>query len=178
MAISVLYCTETELDYILSAFAVTESSDDDDTGDEDETIINSCIERATSDVNFKLLQRYPVSILAPSGIALIWVKWCTAYIAAYYLRSHRGNDVPEVLEARYQDVLKQLDEVVNGTMQLPGDNGLVDPQFDETPTVTNSTWVDFFHRTQLRRIPSTSTGGTQSTGRKQYNTTDNQAFFL
>ena len=173
-----LYCSETELDDLLSSFGVQTRTDDADAGSTDETQITPVTERATSDVNFALMQRYPLSILAPGGTAITWVKWATAIIAAVYLCQRRGNDVPESLAEGYAETKTKLDEIRTGQMQLIGDSGRVNPQFDDTPAVSNFTFNEWYRRTKIRRVPSTSTGGFINPGRTQYNEPDVFTSFL
>ena len=166
-----LYCTETQLDDLLSSFGVQVRTDDEDSGSTDESQIQPVIERATADVNFSLMQRYPLAIIAPSGTAITWVKWATAIIAAVYLCQRRGNDVPETLVEAFDETKAKLKEIADGTMQLVGDSGIVNPQFDDTPTVSNFRFNDWFRLQKIRRTADNSTGGYQPSGngRKQFN---------
>jgi phage gp36-like protein len=172
MALSIIYCSETELDQILSSFGVEVRTDDTDTGTTNETIISAVLEQASAEINYYLFDQYPLSIIAPGGTALIWVKWACAYIGSFLLCQRRGNPVPDPLAEKYQKTIEALQLIESGKKQLPGDSGLVSPQFDYTPAISNYVYSEWFPRTHIRRVPSTSTGGPQTPGRKQHNAPD------
>lgn len=172
MALTVLYATETDLDNILSPFGVQVRTDDTDSGSTDESIISAVLTQASSDINFYLFQRYPLSTLAPGGTPLVWVEMACSFIAAKYLCMRRGNPVPEQVEEKYQQVIEALRDIEAGKRQLPADSGLANPQFDDTPAISNYTYSEWYMRTKVRRVPATSTGGPQTPNRKQYNAPD------
>lgn len=162
------YCTEAEVKWIWSEVGVLRRADDDDDDTAEAGVVDKSIEVATTKVNKYLLKRYTVAILSAST----WVKWATAYIAAYQLGIRRGNPVPKTLEDEYKSYLDELQAIQDGSQPLVADDGAAQEKHDSVPSVTNYTVDGRFSRAKIRRVPSTSTGGNQSPGLKQYNADD------
>ncbi len=164
------YCTTTQLTQLWSSFGMTVRLDDNEDGLADSGVADAMIEKATTTVNRYLLQRYTVAVCAASA----WVKWATAFIAACDLARRRGNPVPEAMEEECQRYLDALQNILDGKENLITDDGVAPPELDNTPTVSNMTIDGRFRRAKVRRVETTSTGGSQSADRLQSNTNDHQ----
>ncbi len=162
------YCTTTQLTQLWSQFGMNVRLDDNEDGLADSGVADAVIEKSTTTVNRYLLQRYTVAVCAASA----WVKWCTAVIAACDLARRRGNPVPEALADEEQRYLEALANILAGKENLVTDDGVAPPALDNTPTVSNMMIDGRYRRAKVRRIPATSTGGTQSGGRLQNNVND------
>lgn len=163
MAVTV-YCTATDVGYIWSTFGITVREDDDFDGAADTGISAAMIEKATVDVNRCLLGRYTVAVCAASA----WVKWATTIMACCDIARRRGMPVPEPLEAecqRYRDILERIRL---GEEDLTTDTGVAPPALDNLPFVSNLTPDLRYKRAKIRRVPTTSTGGNQTSGRQQH----------
>lgn len=168
-----LYASESDLDGILSPFGVEVRKDDDPdnliapaTNAANEAAnITSVLQQATVKVNQKLVTRYTIAVLQAST----WVRFCTAYLAARALCLRRGNPVPEAILNECEEYDKELAGIFQGIASLVCDTGLAPPRFDPSPTVTNYSVDSRYARGKVRRIPTTSTGGSQSGDRKQQN---------
>jgi phage gp36-like protein len=167
------YCTATQLDQIWSDYGVTLRADDYEDNQRDDGILDAVIEKATADVNLYLLQRYSVAILADNT----WVKWATAYIAAVALGRRRGNGVPQPLLEEMERYIEALKQIQAGTIELPGDSGIVTPTFDQLPSVSNMTIDSRFGRNNVRRVERTSTGKRAGAGVKQNDAIDPVTFY-
>jgi hypothetical protein len=167
------YCSETDIDSILSPFGAEIRANDDLDNSTDpvtdatnaDANIASCIAQATVRVNMSLLQRYTVAVC----VASTWVRWCTAYLSARYLCLRRNNPVPESLQAECEQFERELAAIFASKAHLIADDGMAAPKFDMTPTVTNYTIDSRYARSKVRRIPTTSTGGSQTGDRQQRN---------
>jgi phage gp36-like protein len=165
------YCTQTDVEALLSEDGVDASLDDNQDGQVDadaDPWMSSMIEKATSDVNLYLLQRYTVAALAASA----WVKWVTATFAAVGLRKRRGNPAPQSLLDDAERYLENLKAIATGAMALPGDTGLAAPQFDTGPTVSNMTVDRRYRRRKVRVVESTSTGSQPGSGVQRISAND------
>lgn len=171
MALTV-YATQTQVEQIWSQYGVTVRIDDNADGDVvdsgETATMTAFLGKATTDVNIYLLQRYTVAVCAAST----WVSWVTAVFAAVELARRRGEPVPPALQAEYERLLALLEKIAAGLMDLVGDEGLVNPQFDVGATVSNLTVDGRHRRAKIRRIPSTSTTAQQDGTRKQHDAHD------
>lgn len=160
----VVYCTESDIDSILSTDGVDARIDDLGDGSTNSTNIAAAIEQASEKVNFYLSRRYVTAYLTQSA----WVKWATATIAAWIIARRRGNPVMGSLEEDYTKYVEQLEQINRGEYDVPN----VAPRFDVTPAVSNYTVDGRFDRTKIRKIQPTSTGGPQQPGRKEFQSVD------
>ena len=156
------YCDAEDVETLWSVWGVAVRIDDE--ADEDSSaLIASMIAKATADVNFYLLQIYSPAALATAT----WVKWCTAIFAAVDVARRRGNSPPESMMAEYQRYKEALTAILNGEMLLPGDDGLLAPQFDNLPCTTNMR-IDSRYRATVRSVGAQSTGGVPEALRKHF----------
>lgn len=159
-----LYCSESDIDAILSAAGTDARIDDFDDGTTNDTNSAAAIEQATEKVNFYLSRRYSPAYLVQSA----WVKWATATIAAWIISRRRGNPVMGSLEEDYTKYIEQLEQIQRGEYDVPN----IAPRFDVTPAGANYTVDGRFDRSKIRKIQPTSTGGPQQPGRKEFQSID------
>lgn len=145
------YCSQDDVEEVLSEAGVLLRTDDDPEGVEDASKVTAVIEAASSRIDMFLLRRYSASSLQSS----IWVKWCCAYLSACLLSKRRGNPCPESIGFECQQYVDWLKEIRDGLMDLPG----VAPSSDVLPSVSNFTVDARFNRAKVRRVQSTSTRG-------------------
>jgi hypothetical protein len=113
------YCTETDVDTLLSAEAKNLWLDDNSDHAVDSTerarLTTQGINWATSRVNFYCQRRYESSDLADSWLVNDWAT----VVAVRWLCTRRGNSVPQSIQALYDEVIGDLEQVRDGKMQLP-----------------------------------------------------------
>ncbi len=105
------YCEIADVQNILSSEGVQLSVDDTPP-----TAYGDAIARASNRVDFFLFRRYEPSELAKSDLVKDWA----AVFAAYYLRTRRGNPIPQGLAALLGDALEDLKQVQAGQNEIPG----------------------------------------------------------
>lgn len=127
------------------------------------SILAACIEQAAVQINMKLFQRYTAAVCAAST----WCKWCNAYLACLYLCQRRNNPPPDSVLAECEQFQAELTAIFGNHAHLISDNGLANPKYDQSPTVTNYTIDSRYARGKVRRVPVTSTGGGQGGDRKK-----------
>ena len=118
-ALAYLYCSEADLEAILSVDGKIGSVDDDNDASEsaiEKTYIDAAINWGTDRVNFYCLARYAAADLANSWIVNHWTVIC----AAKWLSSRRGNPPPASIDDLYEDALKDMEMVRKGDAQVPG----------------------------------------------------------
>lgn len=167
MAVTAL-CTQANVEAILSQYGVEASLEDNADGMIDATVDGAAsdfLEKASADVCFYLFQRYEIAAITASA----WAKWTAAIFCARDMMTRRGNPCPDSLQREYDKREELLKAIALGTFSLPGDTGLANPQFDESPTVSNMTVDGRYHRRKVRRVPTTSTGGVPQGGVQQIN---------
>jgi phage gp36-like protein len=158
------YCTQEDVEALLSEFGVLDRLDDDQDGTADAGLMTAGIAKASADVNQRLLQRYDVSQLLLSD----WVKYCTAHLATAWLCRRRGLTVPEELAAEVKTYLDDLKRIRDGHDDLSVNDGLALPSVDSTPTVSNMIVDGRYRRNKVRRVPSTSSGQHPAGGLNNY----------
>lgn len=161
-SLATVYCTRTEVEAILSSAGVMARLDDGTSNSAAQAV--AVIEQASETVNIHCCRRYAVAALATSP----WVKWATATIAARNACRRRANPVPGAIEQDYDEVMEKLKQILSAQLDLPN----IAPAHDETPAVSNYTIDSRFHRSKIRRVWATSTGGSQDDTRKQNNSID------
>lgn len=105
------YCAIADVQDILSAEGVQLSVDD-----APPNVYGDAIARACNRVDFFLFRRYEPSELAKSDLVKDW----SAVLAAYYLRTRRGNPIPPGLAALLGDALEDMKQVQKGQNEIPG----------------------------------------------------------
>lgn len=118
VGLSYLYCTQADVENVLSAVGVQARLDDDGDGyvnTTEQARMTDAINRATETCNFYLYNRYTPQNLSFSNIVN---EWCSD-LAAYVLCRSRGNPVPDAIIEAAQDAKDDMKEVLGGRIQLP-----------------------------------------------------------
>lgn len=127
------YCEREDIESILSEAGVLAPIDDDQDGiesDSDAAHITSMIERAAVEMNAAMRHQYhPLSDLASNE----WCKWANATLAAYFIRSRKGNPAEQSLVDQVIEIRRMLIEIRWGRDQIPDQS----PTHGHTPTVSN-----------------------------------------
>jgi hypothetical protein len=144
------YCTQTEIEQVLSSSGLLSRADDDETEVIDSGIVSAMINRGASLMNAYLnCTQYSLSDLANDE----WCKWCNATLSAYLFATRRGNPAPNSLQDERDQYFEWLDQIRNGQMCLE-----TAPTLETTPTVTNFRVQPFRGKAPVRRQERTSTG--------------------
>ena len=112
-------------------------------------------EEATDIVNQYVLLYYDADDLANSR----WVRYHATWIALVLLCRRRGNQVPQGIMDRYNEIIADLEMVRDGKMQIPR----VPTTFNNLPSMSNMRVDDRFYTRKLRVNPNISVGGTDGT---------------
>ncbi len=118
-ALAFVYCTQDDVDAVLSVDGTVGRADDDATGALSATEtgrITKCINWASDRINLFLLSQYAAADLAGSWLVN---EWC-AIMAAYKLSCRRGNPPAGSLATLYDEAIEELKAVKSGEYQLPG----------------------------------------------------------
>jgi hypothetical protein len=143
-ALAVTYCTQADLEALLSVDGHTGRLDDDATGTLSATesgYLTKAINWATDRVNFYLGSQYASTNLANSWLVNNWAVIC----AAYWLSCRRGNPPPGSMDQLYKEAVEDMKLVKSGQYQLP-DTALRDSAFPAWSNVR----TDFLYA--LRRV--------------------------
>lgn len=124
------YCTQAQIESILSEHGVLAFTDDDHDGISDGTLIQDAIDRSASlKIDFYLCQRYDLTQITNNS----WVQYANAILAAVAIVSRRGMSVPESLHEQEAMVIEQIRLIHRGTCKVPG----MAERFDHLPSVSN-----------------------------------------
>jgi len=118
-ALAYVYCTESDIQSLLSVDGETGSLDDDNDGSVnavEQGYLTQAINWASDRVNFFCLPRYAAVDLANSWLVNNWTVIC----AGYWLSTRRGNPPPGSFADLYEDALKDMEMIRTGQAQLPG----------------------------------------------------------
>lgn len=83
-----------------------------------------------------------------------WVRRRASWLFCYFLSMRRGNAA--IFQARYNEIVDELERVGNGTLLIPG----LPRRADMTPALSNVVVDERFYISKVRVQPSISTGGT------------------
>jgi phage gp36-like protein len=161
------YCTQSDVETILSSQGVTARVDDDDNGANDTGIVTACIEQASVTLNRYLLSRYDVATVS----ACSWAKWACAYCAAVYVMARRGLPVAESIQAEWKEFTETLESIRKGAQEMIGDTGPAAPRNTLGPRVSNLVIDGRYKRQKIRVTPSNSVDGSVSSA-QQHNIVD------
>jgi phage gp36-like protein len=142
----VAYCSQTDIEYVITAEVVTELADDDGDGVADTAVVDWAIGRADNLIDSKLKARYNV----PFSTVPALIKDLSAELAAYYLGERRQR-ISESMQNRYDGAIKLLNRIAEGRLLLLG----VTPT-TEGPEVSKT--VDADRKFTLGRDDSGTTG--------------------
>jgi Protein of unknown function (DUF1320) len=118
-ALTYIYCTEDDVESILSVDGLGTRLDDDNTGDYSpppdlDYLINQILPWASAQINC-----YAAGLYSPVNLAQSWTvnRWC-AIIAARRLCMRRGNPVPKSLAEDYKETMEELASVRRGDLPI------------------------------------------------------------
>ncbi|MDE2097156.1 MAG: hypothetical protein KGL39_07910 [Patescibacteria group bacterium] len=125
---SILYCSEGDLEELMSIEGKVALADDDDTGGINQSVslltvanpnqqrfVTRALNWGTDRVNFFCLTLYAASDLATSDMVNQWATIC----AAWWFSHRRGNPPPGAYEELYKDTIADLKSVKSGENQIP-----------------------------------------------------------
>lgn len=144
------YCTQAQIESILSAHGVAAFTDDDLDGLPDTDMVQNAIDRSAAlKMDPYLCQRYQLSAITGNS----WVQWANAVLAAVALSTRRNMPTVESLAAQEQMVLEQIRMIHGGTMKIPNQS----ERFDHLPAVSNFDVERFrtLHPVRVQREEST-----------------------
>lgn len=104
------YCTIDDVRDLLSASGVSLASDDNPPSD-----YGNALEKAGAKIDWYCYKRYEPAQLANSPLVRDWA----AVLAAWFLRTRRGNAPPQGLAILYQQAIQDLEEVKKGQAEIP-----------------------------------------------------------
>ena len=109
------YCTLNDIKQLTSEAELIQLTDDDDTGIINESIVNSAISYAETTINGYISSRYTLPL---SEIPEL-IKTFSVDLSIYRLHSRRFMlDMPESLEIRYKNIIKELEKIQKGMINL------------------------------------------------------------
>jgi hypothetical protein len=93
-------CEKTDMQNVLSAFGVEAFSDHEETGADNDAVIDFCRTQATGEMRGWIGQLYELTELSKSELVTAWV----AVMSCYYLCMKRGNPIPDSLVDEYDRI--------------------------------------------------------------------------
>lgn len=124
------YCTQAQIESILSSHGVAAFTDDDLDGLPDTDMVQDAIDRtAALKIDIYLCQRYDLTTISSNA----WVQWANAVLAAVAIATRRNMPTPESLYAQEREVLEQIRMIYSGTHKVPR----MAERFDHLPSVSN-----------------------------------------
>lgn len=109
------YCNLDDIKQVTSEAELIQLTDDNNTGIVNETIVNATISYAETTINGYISSRYTLPL---SEIPEL-IKTFAVDLSIYRLHSRRFMlDMPESLEVRYKNVIKELEKIQKGTISL------------------------------------------------------------
>lgn len=114
-ALSYVYCTEQDLQSLLSPDGEIGRLDDQNIGVVNQTYLTNAINWATERVNLYCLPRYNAIDLAQSWLVNNWAVIC----AAHWLSTRRGNPVPHSFDDLYEEAIEDMKLIQKGQAQIP-----------------------------------------------------------
>lgn len=144
--LSIVYCTEAEVQRYLSTNAVTDFADHDADGSADTGVVDDCINQATEEIDFYCREKHSQTQLATSELVS---RWCVV-MAARFLCQRRGNVVPDSIESEFQRITDAdagfLARVASGKRSIPG----ISLRDDDRPTWSNLIIDRRYRRSKVR----------------------------
>lgn len=146
------YCTQADIERLLSLEGVQSFGDMDQSGLEDDDVIADVIEQASDEITAKL---YPLYAEAELATCRLVTRWATV-LAAFYLCHRRGNTAPQSLHDDYQRIMEPKDgllaQVRDKRMVLPG----LAQRSVNVPSFSNLEVDRRYRREKIRVIPTIS----------------------
>ena len=118
-ALTYTYCTEEDLQALLSETGTTARVDDNGDNAQSATeagYLDKAISWATDKLNFYLLSRYAADKLATSWVVNQWA----VIFAARWLSQRQGNPPPGTINELYAEAIEDLKLVHSGAYEIPG----------------------------------------------------------
>lgn len=104
------YCTDADVAARLSQWGLDLRVNDAP------TMVNDCIENASSDIDLRLLPVYSAADIAESR----WVHFACRALSVYYVCLRRNEPVPASVQEEYEKTMAELAAIADGTLTLPG----------------------------------------------------------
>lgn len=108
------YSTIDDLKKLLPKEAIIQLTDDEDTGDMNTTRINEAIAQADAEIDAYCGRLYTIPFSPVPDL----VRKFSVDMAIYHLFSRRIEEMPEIRKERYQNAIRQLENISKGTMSL------------------------------------------------------------
>lgn len=124
------YCTQADIEDVLTELGVTTNTDSGypfDTTDTD--LLDRIILKAEAQFNYYALPKYTVAGLTGNK----WVTMVVATFAACKVMARGAQEVPAQLEKDRQEYIQQLQEIRSGLGQIP----LTQKEFEDIPAMSN-----------------------------------------
>lgn len=109
------YCNLDNIKQVISEAELIQMTDDNNTGVINENIVNSAISYAETTINGYISSRYSLPLAETPEL----IKTFAIDLSIYRLHSRRFMlDMPESLEVRYKNVIRELEKIQKGTISL------------------------------------------------------------
>src|SRR3990167_10175431 len=156
MAVSTVYCTQADVEAILSAEGLVDRTDDSEDLAGETALITLVIQWATDRVNLYVARRYTVADLATST----FINDVTAHFASCQFCKRRGNPCPESLNEQCKEFLEELKKIKDGDLTLPNSP----ERSNQLPALSNVRIDGRFQNAKVRVQKTISTGGESTLG--------------
>ena len=145
------YCNLDNIKQVISEAELIQLTDDNNTGVINENIVNSAISYAETTINGYISSRYSLPLSETPEL----IKTFAIDLSIYRLHSRRFMlDMPESLEVRYKNIIRELEKIQKGTISLnikePDNTEIV---ADNSEYYCNKTYEDkLFPRSELDKF--------------------------
>lgn len=160
---STTYCLRVDVEDIMGIASVVALCDDDQDGVlsvAEVAYITGAISRGAVEVNIAVAtSSYDYASLTSN----VWVKWCNAYLAAYYLSARKNNPPSASVMDAVQRYRQNLQELQYGRFLIPEQT----PDHDSRPTVSNFRPEIYKQSMPIRVVEEESTGAKPEGGLKR-----------
>ena len=109
------YCQLADLQNALRADALIALTDDADTGQVNQAVINEAIARGDSIIDSYCAGRYLVPFAAPAPDE---IRMLSEDLAIYHLFARRGEEIPGSVEDKYKNAVQALRDISKGLRNL------------------------------------------------------------
>ena len=149
------WCTQADVEDVLSQEGVVWASDDDRDGIMTEANVTNAIARARIHIMQYIGTKYASDAIAVTE----WGQWVGAKRAVYELMTRRNEGVPASLQMWWEELLAFLERVAAGTMQIPDAEALQNFGGIAVSNVTHDMRPQI---KQIRKVGPTSTAPNKS----------------
>ena len=138
------YCVLTDIQNALRADALIQLTDDNDTGQINQTVVNECIARGDAIINSYCSARYIIPFAAPAPDV---IRMLSEDLAIYNLYARRGEEIPDSVGEKYKNAIAQLRDISKGLIDLglsdAADAAIQEPDVSGSfPDATTRTFTD------------------------------------